>query len=137
MRRIAPFGDKLGAREIVASSVPVATAACRVLDRSGNTPRAPAKSSRRKCVYRSIVNVIVECRATMRRLAVPMIGGLGAGFPMELLIYPIIFYVTKRFTLVKNPNQPRLDVHWQPLRLRETEKASMANSVLWAWWEVV
>ena len=31
----------------------------------------------------------------MRRLAAPMLGGLFTSFLMELLIYPIIFYVAK------------------------------------------
>jgi Cu(I)/Ag(I) efflux system membrane protein CusA/SilA len=35
----------------------------------------------------------------MRRLAAPMIGGLFTSFLMELLIYPIIFFVTKNFFL--------------------------------------
>ncbi len=33
---------------------------------------------------------------TMRRLAVPMIGGLTTSFLLELLIYPVIFYLAKR-----------------------------------------
>jgi Cu(I)/Ag(I) efflux system membrane protein CusA/SilA len=32
----------------------------------------------------------------MRRLAAPMIGGLAVSFVMELLVYPIIFYIWKR-----------------------------------------
>jgi len=36
---------------------------------------------------------------TMRRLAAPMIGGLTTSFIMELLIYPVIFFVAKRFEL--------------------------------------
>jgi Cu(I)/Ag(I) efflux system membrane protein CusA/SilA len=36
---------------------------------------------------------------TMRRLAAPMIGGLTTSFIMELLIYPVIFYTTKRIAL--------------------------------------
>lgn len=32
---------------------------------------------------------------TMRRLAAPMIGGLATSFIMELLIYPVIFYIAK------------------------------------------
>jgi Cu(I)/Ag(I) efflux system membrane protein CusA/SilA len=32
---------------------------------------------------------------TMRRLAVPMIGGVTTSFLMELLIYPILFYIAK------------------------------------------
>ena len=35
----------------------------------------------------------------MRRLAAPMLGGLFTSFLMELLIYPIIFYVAKSLTL--------------------------------------
>ena len=36
---------------------------------------------------------------TMRRLAAPMIGGLATAFILELLLYPVIFYIAKRFTL--------------------------------------
>ena len=36
---------------------------------------------------------------TMRRLAVPMIGGLVTSFALELLIYPVLFYFAKRATL--------------------------------------
>ena len=36
---------------------------------------------------------------TMRRLAAPMIGGLATSFVMELLLYPVIFYVAKRVAL--------------------------------------
>ncbi|NNF64202.1 MAG: hypothetical protein HKN07_08060, partial [Acidimicrobiia bacterium] len=36
---------------------------------------------------------------TMRRLAVPMIGGLTTSFILELLIYPVIFYLAKRVAL--------------------------------------
>jgi Cu(I)/Ag(I) efflux system membrane protein CusA/SilA len=35
----------------------------------------------------------------MRRLAAPMLGGLFTSFLMELLIYPIIFYVVKSFSM--------------------------------------
>src|SRR5438876_12458195 len=35
----------------------------------------------------------------MRRLAAPMLGGLFTSFLMELLIYPIIFYVAKSMSL--------------------------------------
>ncbi|MGH7144671.1 MAG: efflux RND transporter permease subunit [Planctomycetota bacterium] len=34
---------------------------------------------------------------TMRRLAAPMIGGLTTSFVMELLLYPVIFYVLQSF----------------------------------------
>jgi Cu(I)/Ag(I) efflux system membrane protein CusA/SilA len=36
---------------------------------------------------------------TMRRLAVPMIGGLTTSFIMELLIYPAIYYTAKKIAL--------------------------------------
>jgi Cu(I)/Ag(I) efflux system membrane protein CusA/SilA len=36
---------------------------------------------------------------TMRRLAVPMIGGLVTSFFMELLVYPVIFFAAKRWSL--------------------------------------
>jgi Cu(I)/Ag(I) efflux system membrane protein CusA/SilA len=36
---------------------------------------------------------------TMRRLAVPMVGGLATSFVLELLIYPVIFYAAKRAAL--------------------------------------
>jgi copper/silver efflux system protein len=38
----------------------------------------------------------------MRRLAAPMLGGLFTSFLMELLIYPVIFYVAKSMTLGRN-----------------------------------
>ena len=38
---------------------------------------------------------------TMRRLAAPMIGGLFTSFVMELLIYPVIFFMIKKMTLNK------------------------------------
>ncbi len=36
---------------------------------------------------------------TMRRLAVPMIGGVGTSFILELLVFPVIFYVVKGLSL--------------------------------------
>lgn len=36
---------------------------------------------------------------TMRRLAIPIIGGVSTSFLLELLIYPILFYSAKRITL--------------------------------------
>ena len=36
---------------------------------------------------------------TMRRLAAPMVGGLFSSFVGELLIYPVIFFVLKRFAV--------------------------------------
>jgi Cu(I)/Ag(I) efflux system membrane protein CusA/SilA len=35
----------------------------------------------------------------MRRLAAPLIGGLAVSFVMELVVYPVIFFIAKRFTL--------------------------------------
>jgi Cu(I)/Ag(I) efflux system membrane protein CusA/SilA len=40
----------------------------------------------------------------MRRLAAPMLGGLFTSFLMELLIYPIIFFVVKSFLIRRQPN---------------------------------
>ena len=41
---------------------------------------------------------------TMRRLAAPMIGGLATSFLLELLLYPVIFYLAKRIGMkVKQP----------------------------------
>ncbi len=37
---------------------------------------------------------------TMRRLAAPMIGGLATAFILELLLYPVIFYLAKRIALL-------------------------------------
>ena len=37
----------------------------------------------------------------MKRIAAPMIGGLGTSFLMELLIYPIVFYIWKAHTVFK------------------------------------
>jgi Cu(I)/Ag(I) efflux system membrane protein CusA/SilA len=45
---------------------------------------------------------------TMKRLAAPMIGGLVTSFLMELLIYPVIFYLYKRWEVlrrIRNQNQ--------------------------------
>jgi copper/silver efflux system protein len=39
----------------------------------------------------------------MRRLAAPMLGGLFTSFLMELLIYPIIFYIAKGIGLKREP----------------------------------
>jgi len=36
---------------------------------------------------------------TMRRLAAPMVGGLASSFLLELLIYPILFYLFKRVAM--------------------------------------
>lgn len=38
----------------------------------------------------------------MRRLAAPMIGGLTSSFLMELLVYPVIFYTWKSWSLRRN-----------------------------------
>src|SRR5258707_15374327 len=42
----------------------------------------------------------------MRRLAAPMLGGLFTSFLMELLIYPIIFYVAKSMRLRRETSPP-------------------------------
>jgi Cu(I)/Ag(I) efflux system membrane protein CusA/SilA len=42
----------------------------------------------------------------MRRLAAPMLGGLFTSFGMELLIYPVVFYVAKGFSLRRGQVQP-------------------------------
>ena len=39
----------------------------------------------------------------MRRLAAPMLGGLFTSFLMELLIYPVIFYLAKSRRLTNSP----------------------------------
>ena len=36
----------------------------------------------------------------MRRLAAPMIGGLATAFILELLLYPVLFYLAKRVALM-------------------------------------
>jgi Cu(I)/Ag(I) efflux system membrane protein CusA/SilA len=36
---------------------------------------------------------------TMRRIAAPMIGGLLISFVMELVVYPVVFYMAKRWQL--------------------------------------
>jgi Cu(I)/Ag(I) efflux system membrane protein CusA/SilA len=46
----------------------------------------------------------------MRRLAAPMIGGLFTSFLMELMIYPIIFYVAKSLLLPRAANSNDLGV---------------------------
>ncbi|HUO07765.1 MAG TPA: efflux RND transporter permease subunit [Phycisphaerae bacterium] len=42
----------------------------------------------------------------MRRLAAPLIGGLLVSFIMELLLYPVIFYIAKRITLRRTWQTP-------------------------------
>jgi Cu(I)/Ag(I) efflux system membrane protein CusA/SilA len=42
----------------------------------------------------------------MRRLAAPMLGGLFTSFLMELLIYPVIFYIVKGAALPMDSRQP-------------------------------
>ncbi len=46
---------------------------------------------------------------TMRRLAVPMIGGVATSFILELLIYPVLFYIAKSIQLhhVFHPHHPK------------------------------
>jgi len=38
----------------------------------------------------------------MKRVAAPMVGGLGTSFLMELLVYPAIYLLWKRNTELKN-----------------------------------
>ncbi|MBK7403470.1 MAG: efflux RND transporter permease subunit [Phycisphaerales bacterium] len=42
---------------------------------------------------------------TMRRLAAPMVGGLATSFLLELLIYPVLFYILKAFHLPRAPRE--------------------------------
>ena len=44
---------------------------------------------------------------TMRRLAAPMVGGLVTSFLLELLIYPVLFYAAKRWSI----RRPSLETH--------------------------
>jgi Cu(I)/Ag(I) efflux system membrane protein CusA/SilA len=48
----------------------------------------------------------------MRRLAAPMLGGLFTSFLMELLIYPVIFYIAKSVTLRRatERSEPRVAI---------------------------
>jgi Cu(I)/Ag(I) efflux system membrane protein CusA/SilA len=46
----------------------------------------------------------------MRRLAAPLLGGLSTSFLMELLIYPVIFYIAKGFALKHQWRQERAHV---------------------------
>jgi Cu(I)/Ag(I) efflux system membrane protein CusA/SilA len=40
---------------------------------------------------------------TMRRIAAPMIGGLLISFAMELVVYPVVFYMAKRRAIASEP----------------------------------
>ncbi len=52
---------------------------------------------------------------TMKRLAAPMIGGLVTSFAMELLVYPVLFYLYKRWEVRRLIQQAETDrVHPQP-----------------------
>ncbi len=46
----------------------------------------------------------------MRRLAAPLLGGLFTSFLMELLIYPVIFYIAKSFVLKHSWRQDRAGI---------------------------
>ena len=37
-----------------------------------------------------------------RRLVAPLIGGISVSFLMELLVYPVIFYLSKRWSMARN-----------------------------------
>jgi Cu(I)/Ag(I) efflux system membrane protein CusA/SilA len=54
----------------------------------------------------------------MRRLAAPLLGGLFTSFLMELLIYPVIFYIAKSFVLKH---------HWRQERARVLERPQLAG----------
>ena len=43
---------------------------------------------------------------TIRRLAVPLVGGLTISFLMELLVYPVLFFMAKKLTLPKPSQSP-------------------------------
>jgi Cu(I)/Ag(I) efflux system membrane protein CusA/SilA len=43
----------------------------------------------------------------MRRLAAPMLGGLFTSFGMELLVYPVIFFIAKEFTMRRAEPAPQ------------------------------
>ncbi|MCC6579266.1 MAG: efflux RND transporter permease subunit, partial [Phycisphaeraceae bacterium] len=52
---------------------------------------------------------------TMRRLAAPMIGGLASSFLLELLIYPILFYIAKHLAMQWQHHRTRIVAsHNQP-----------------------
>jgi Cu(I)/Ag(I) efflux system membrane protein CusA/SilA len=38
-----------------------------------------------------------------RRLVAPLVGGIGVSFVMELLVYPVIFYLVRKRQLPLNP----------------------------------
>lgn len=38
---------------------------------------------------------------TMKRLAAPMIGGVLTSFAMELLVYPVVYYLYKRWEVLR------------------------------------
>jgi Cu(I)/Ag(I) efflux system membrane protein CusA/SilA len=42
----------------------------------------------------------------MKRVAAPMVGGLVTSFALELLVYPAIYYLWKRKTVVPGPESP-------------------------------
>jgi Cu(I)/Ag(I) efflux system membrane protein CusA/SilA len=43
---------------------------------------------------------------TMKRIAMPMVGGVVTSTLMELLVYPAIFYIWRRRGLVAPPSAP-------------------------------
>ena len=43
---------------------------------------------------------------TMRRLAAPMVGGLTTSFLLELLLYPVLFYLAKRAAIWREQHRP-------------------------------
>jgi outer membrane protein TolC len=60
----------------------------------------------------------------MRRLAAPMLGGLFTSFLMELLIYPVIFYVARSISMRRAPAGGR------PLKNWRTVTAAIAGMII-------
>jgi copper/silver efflux system protein len=58
----------------------------------------------------------------MRRLAAPMIGGLAISFLMELLVFPVVFYLAKRWELRRVRIDPG-QIHAEVLVLRGARPA--------------
>ena len=56
----------------------------------------------------------------MRRLAAPLLGGLFTSFLMELLLYPVIFYIAKGFVLKH---------HWKAQRIRVLKQEPVAGNI--------
>jgi Cu(I)/Ag(I) efflux system membrane protein CusA/SilA len=44
----------------------------------------------------------------MKRIAAPMVGGLVTSFALELLVYPAIYYLWKRRSVIEGPITERI-----------------------------